>query len=145
MEEHFGLDPEFVGSKFLKKGFRIAGIKGHLQIFFDIYVCAVWSGKYPKAIHKRNMMQVHDFLMEIKSEFHQDTILLMTAMSIFDEVKTRKTSEEINKELFAEFNPGELERLKKAFKKPESLDAFMKNNTKASNMRSRNQNVKTEL
>ena len=161
MEEHFGLDPEFVGSKFLKKGFHIAGIKGHLQIFFDIYVCAVWNGRYPKTIFKSNMRQVHDFLMEIKSEFHHDTILLMTALEIFKEVAAREyqneafdrssiklglvTEEEMKRQLMAEFNPGELDRLKKAFKKPDSLDAFMKNNTRASNMRSGNQNVKTEL
>ena len=145
LEEENGLNPEFVGSKFLKKGLQVAGIKGHLQIFFDIYTYAVWNGNFPTKIIQATMSQVHDFLMKIKSEFHKDTIQLMKAMLIFDEVAHRKTPEELKKELLAEFNPGELERLKKAFKKPESLDAFMKNNTKASNMRSRNQNVKTEL
>ena len=145
LEEENGLNPEFVGSRFLKKGLHVAGIKGHLQIFFDIYTYAVWNGNLATNIIQATMSQVNDFLMKIKSEFHKDTIQLMKAMLIFDEVAARKSPEEMKKELLAEFNPGELERLKKAFKKPESLDAFMKNNTKASNMRSRNQNVKTEL
>jgi len=129
----------------LKKGLQVAGIKGHLEIFFNIYTYAVWHGNFPTNIIQKTMSQVHDFLMKIKSEFHKDIILLMKAMLIFDEVAARKSPEEMKKELLAEFNPGELERLKKTFKKPESLDAFMKNNTKASNMRSRNHNVKTEL
>jgi len=145
LEEENGLNPEFIGSKFLKKGLQVAGIKGHLEIFFNIYTYAVWHGNFPTNIIQKTMSQVHDFLMKIKSEFHKDIIQLMKAMLIFDEVAARKSPEEMKKELLAEFNPGELERLKKTFKKPESLDAFMRNNTKASNMRSRNHNVKTEL
>ena len=43
----------------------------------------------------------------------------------------------------AEFKPGELEKLRRTFKKPEMLDSFMKNNTKPVNMRSKK--MKTEL
>ena len=89
-------------------------------------------------------MKLHDYLMKIKSKFHQWIMQLMRDLSIFDEVAGRKKPVMKEEELFVVFKPSELERLNKAFKNPDDFDTFMKNNT-TNNMRSRDQNVKIEL
>ena len=89
-------------------------------------------------------MKLHDYLMTIKSKFHEWIIQVMRDLSIFDEVARRKKPEMKSEDLFVIFKPSELERLNKAFKNPDDFHTFMmKNNT--NNMRSRDQIVKTEL
>ena len=135
-----GKPPNF--HKFLsgtyKKGFIIAGEIGHVEIWLNLYI-SYFQHDNPQ----KDIKDLHDFLMENKSKFHEEIINLMKAMKIFEEVANRKKHEHIKQELMAEFKPGELEKLRRTFKKPEMLDSFMKNNTKPVNMRSKK--MKTEL
>ena len=121
-----------------KKGLINAGKNGHVEIWLNLYV-SYFQHDNPQ----KDIKDLNDFLMENKSEFHEKVINLMKAMKIFEEVANRKKHAQMKQELLAEFKPGELEKLRRTFKKPEMLDSFMKNNTKPVNMRSKK--LKTEL
>ena len=129
-------------SGFLKKGLLGAGKIGHKEMWFKIYIC--YKQQYNS---EQDFKVLIEFLMENKSEFHEEIINLMKAMNflnIIEEVENRKKHEQMKQELVAEFKPGELEKLKQTFKKPEMLDSFMKNKTKPV-VKKGSKKLKTEL